>query len=93
MVKKALKAIVQGTVQGVFFRNFVKENSDKLGLKGFVRNLESGDVEIVAEGEKEDLQKLVELLKKGPEHAQIRNVAVSDRSWSGDFPDFKILRF
>lgn len=92
-MKKAAKFVVQGTVQGIFFRQFVKGHADNLKLRGFVRNLESGEVEIVVEGEAENLDRLLGFLKKGPEHAQIRNVKVEERKWSGDFDEFKILRF
>ena len=92
-MKKAGKFVVQGTVQGIFFRQFVKEHADDLKLRGFVRNLDSGKVEVVAEGEAESLGRLNEFLKKGPKHAQIRNVKVEKRKWSGDFDEFKILRF
>ena len=91
-MKKGAKIVISGTVQGVFYRQFVKDNVDEFGLKGFVRNLENGDVEIVVEGESENIKKLVEVLKKGPVHAQIRNVSVEERSYSGDFKEFKILR-
>jgi len=50
-MKKACRFIVKGTVQGIFFRQFVKTHADELKLRGFVRNLEDGTVEIVAEGE------------------------------------------
>jgi len=69
-MKKAAKIVVRGTVQGIFFRQFVKEHADDLKLRGFVRNLESGDVEIVVEGEDERIRRLVEFVKKGPKHAQ-----------------------
>lgn len=92
-MKKAGRFLVQGTVQGIFFRQFVKEHADKLKLKGFVRNLDSGEVEVVCEGEAESLDRLIKFLEKGPEHAQIRNVVVEERKWSGDFDEFKILRF
>ncbi len=93
MVKSAAKYLVQGTVQGVFFRQFVKENADKLQLKGYVRNSESGDVEVLAEGEKENLANFKAELKKGPPHSQIRNVSVEDKNFSGDFKEFKVIRF
>ena len=48
---KTLKIVISGVVQGVFFRKFVKENADELEVKGFVRNLDDGKVEIVIEGE------------------------------------------
>lgn len=92
-MKKGARFLVQGTVQGIFFRQFVKEHADELKLKGFVRNLESGDVEIVVEGEEENLKRLLGVVRKGPQHAQIRNVGVEERKWSGDFGEFKVLRF
>ncbi len=92
-MKKANRFIVQGTVQGVFFRQFVKEHADKLNLKGFVRNLDDGNVEIITEGEGEEIERFFRLIKKGPEHAQIRNVEREEKKWSGDFEGFKILKF
>jgi acylphosphatase len=92
-MKKAARLIVQGTVQGIFFRQFVKEHSDNLGLVGFVRNLEDGTVEIIIEGEAEQIERLVRFVQKGPEHSQIRNVKVEERKWTGDLKEFKILRF
>ena len=92
-MKKAMRILVQGTVQGVFFRQFVKENADKLELKGFVRNLTSGDVEVVVEGEGDAIARLTNILLKGPEHANIRNVQSEEKKWSGKFSEFKILKF
>ncbi len=92
-MKKAGRFVVQGTVQGIFFRQFVKTHAEELKLKGFVRNLESGEVEVIAEGEAEGLDRLLGFLKKGPAHAQIRNVSFEERKWEGDFREFKILRF
>lgn len=92
-MKKAARFVVQGTVQGIFFRQFVREHAEELKLRGFVRNLEDGTVEVIAEGEAESLSRLNGFLKIGPEHAQIRNVMIEERKWSGDFEEFKILRF
>ena len=55
-MKKAAKIIVKGTVQGIYFRQFVKEHADNLKLRGFCRNLDNGDVEVIVEGEKERIQ-------------------------------------
>ena len=93
MVKSALKIIVSGTVQGVFYRRFIKEKADKLGLKGFVRNLENGDVEIFVEGEKEKIKDFIEEAKKGPKYSLIKDVSIEEKKWTGDFKDFKILSF
>jgi acylphosphatase len=93
MVKKAAKFIVQGSVQGVFFRQFIKEKAETMELTGFTRNLTDGNVEIIVEGEGEKIEMFGNLLKQGPEHANIRNLQFEERKWSGDFKDFKILRF
>ena len=92
-MKKAARLVVQGTVQGIFFRQFVKGHADDLKLTGFVRNLENSNVEVIVEGEAESIERMVRFVKKGPEHSQIRNVVVEERKWSGDFGEFKILRF
>jgi acylphosphatase len=92
-MKGASRFVVQGTVQGIFYRQFVKEHADKLRLVGFVRNLTNGDIEVVVEGEKDHIERLANQLKKGPQHSQIRHVQSEERKWSGEFKEFKILRF
>ena len=92
-MKKAARVIVNGTVQGVFFRQFCKENADKLGLTGFVRNLTGGDVELVLEGEGGAIENIIAMVKKGPEHSMIKSVQVEERKWEGNLKGFKVLRF
>ncbi|MBU2576647.1 MAG: acylphosphatase [Nanoarchaeota archaeon] len=92
-MRKAAKIIVKGTVHGVFFRRFVKGHADDLKLKGLCRNLDDGNVEIIVEGEPEQIKRLIGFVEKGPAHAQIRGVDVSERKWEGDFTDFRTLRF
>ncbi len=92
-MKKAARFVVQGTVQGIFFRQFVKEHADNLKLSGFVRNLNGGNVEILVEGEQDQIDRLAGFVRKGPEHSQIRHVQIEERKWQGDFKEFKILRF
>ena len=70
-----LTAIVKGRVQGVGFRFFVYNAAQQLGLKGFVRNVYSGDVEVQAEGPDDKLQQLINVLRKGPGFAQVTEVA------------------
>ena len=89
-MKKSVRLYIQGTVQGVFFRNFIKENAEKDDVRGFVRNLEDGKVEVFAEGEMENVDSLIELCKKGPKHSQIRKVDVKEEKLQ-DFKEFKIL--
>ena len=52
---KTLKILITGTVQGVFFRNFIKEEAEKLELKGYVRNLPDKRIELVIEGRDESV--------------------------------------
>ena len=47
---KTLRISITGTVQGVFFRTYIKEKADELKVRGFARNLEDGRVEVIAEG-------------------------------------------
>jgi acylphosphatase len=92
-MRGAAKIIVKGTVQSIFFRNFVKEKADGLAIKGLARSLENGDVEIIAEGEKENIEKFIVEVKQGPKYSQIRSVTAEERKWTGDLKDFKVLRF
>jgi acylphosphatase len=88
-----LSVTIYGRVQGVFFRYFVRNEARELGLKGYVRNLASGDaVEVQAEGEKRRLNKLLGQLKAGPPGAQVERVEVKWADYSGQFDDF-IVRY
>ena len=89
-MKKAVRLYITGTVQGLFFRQFVKDNAERNNVHGFVRNLEDGRVEIFAEGDNNDVEKMIELCKKGPKHSQIENVEIKEEKIQ-DFREFKIL--
>jgi len=65
-MKKAVRLYIDGTVQGIFFRMFVKENAEKYNVKGFIRNLENGKIEVFLEGNIDEVIKMIELCKKGP---------------------------
>lgn len=82
--------IVTGRVQGVFFRDFTRENAIKLGLTGWVRNLPNGSVESMVEGEKDDILKLIEHLKQGPSVASVKGVKVNWQKYIGKGTDFSI---
>lgn len=86
-----LSATVYGRVQGVFFRYFVRNIARNLGLKGYVCNLAGGDaVEVQAEGEKQQLEKLIEQLKIGPPGARVKRVEINWSDYSGQFTTFSI---
>lgn len=69
-----LHFLVQGRVQGVGFRWFVQREASELGLRGWVRNTEDGDVELVAAGEAADLSELRASLKRGPRGSRVDRV-------------------
>lgn len=89
-MKKSVRLYIDGTVQGVFFRMFVKENAERYNVKGFVRNLESGKIEVFLEGDANSVNKMIELCKQGPKHSQIRNVEIRPERFQ-DLKVFKIL--
>ena len=92
MAEKAhLSAKVHGHVQGVYFRYFVYDMAKDLELKGYVRNLPGGDaVEVQAEGDREQLDKLVEQLQIGPPGARVRKLETNWSKYSGQFSDFRV---
>jgi len=89
-MKKSVRMYIDGVVQDVFFRGFVKENAERHNVKGFVRNLEDGRVEIFLEGDNEDVNKVTELCKKGPKQSQIKGIDIRPEKFQ-DFKTFKIL--
>ncbi len=89
-MKKSVRLYISGTVQGIFFRQFVKENAERYNVKGFVRNLEDGRVEVFAEGNQEEVEKLIELCKQGPRHSKIDKVDIREEKFQ-DLKEFKLL--
>lgn len=89
-MKKSVRVYITGTVQGVFYRGFIKENAEKHNIKGFVRNLEDGRVEAFFEGNGDEVNKMIEICKKGPKHSKVRNVEIKPERYQ-DFKTFKVL--
>ena len=87
-----LHAIVEGRVQGVSFRYFVERNAISLNLTGWVRNRWEGTVELAAEGKREDLDKLVVALQRGPRSAFVSKVKTTWHPATGEFHGFSIRR-
>ena len=73
---KAMRVLVSGTVQGVFFRQSTSQQAIDLGIKGWVRNLEDGRVECKAVGPEKDLLILLHWMGKGPVRAKVERVDV-----------------
>jgi undecaprenyl diphosphate synthase len=93
MIKKKIKEIkieVYGRVQGVNFRHFILKNALKLNLKGFVRNLKNGNVLILAQGKKEDLDNFLEIVQKGPFLSNVEGLSFLWKEFSEKYKDFEI---
>lgn len=90
MPYEAVHIIVSGRVQGVGFRYFVREKAFSLGIKGWVRNKGNGDVEILAEGEKDTLVFFIEAVRNGPTFANVEELREDRVDYSGDFNTFLI---
>lgn len=72
------RIIVSGRVQGVFYRGWTVDAARSLGLAGWVRNLQSGDVEILAIGEEQAVQALIERCRSGPPAASVDEISVEE---------------
>ena len=82
-MKVKAQVVVSGMVKGVFFRLSIRSRAKMLGLRGWVRNT-GDDVEALLQGEKEDIEKVIEFCRQGPSGAVVENVSVE---WSDPEPD------
>lgn len=69
---------VSGRVQGVFYRASTQKKAESLGLSGWVRNLDCGDVELEVQGNAKSVDELAEWLRVGPENARVDDVHMMD---------------
>lgn len=90
MAIKRIRAVVQGRVQGVFFRAYTQEEAQRLGLVGWVRNRPDGAVEAVAEGEAEQVDQLASWLRQGPPSARVSGLEIKAEEPEGDLLSFDI---
>lgn len=87
---KRIHLIISGDVQGVFFRHNTNKVANKLSLRGFVKNLPNGTVEVVAEGDEYKLKELIEFCKKGPIGAYVKDVKIGYEKARNEFESFSI---
>jgi acylphosphatase len=87
----SVRAVVYGRVQGVFFRAFASGQARGLGLSGYVRNLPAEEaLEVQAEGERKQLEKLVSLLEVGPPAAGVEKLVTTWSEYTGGYSGFSI---
>jgi acylphosphatase len=90
MEKARARVIVEGRVQGVFFRAHTQEMAYLLSLKGWVKNRRDGRVEALFEGDKAKVDEMIQWCHRGPSEARVTNVRVIWEEFAGEFKDFSI---
>ncbi|MDD3520774.1 MAG: acylphosphatase [Actinomycetota bacterium] len=90
-MKKCIEILLEGRVQGVGFRNFTLNIALRHDIKGYVKNTHEGNLEIVCCGSREDVDKFVNEIKRGPSFAFISKIRINDYADNVNFKDFKII--
>jgi acylphosphatase len=83
--------IIKGKVQGVFFRASAKDVADDIGVKGWVKNTEEGDVEVMGTGTDEQIQAFIQWCKTGPRRAVVTGVEITYVD-QANFKSFDVIR-
>lgn len=90
-MKKSTRLFLTGSVQSLFFEQFILDNAKKFGVKGYLRKLEDGRMEIFIEGDNDHVEEMRAVCKRGTQYANIRTVEEKEEKFQ-DFKDFKIVR-
>ncbi|MFP3928550.1 MAG: acylphosphatase [Desulfobacteraceae bacterium] len=85
-----LRLIIEGRVQGVFFRDSTRMKAEELGVKGWVRNRRDGTVEVVAEGPEDKVLELAAWCRQGPRAARVERVQEIPEAYKGEFASFSV---
>lgn len=91
MEKARAHVYISGFVQGVFFRHNTRERAISLDVRGWVRNLRDGRVECAFEGDRDQVEKMLEWCKVGPPGAEVMKVDVEWEPYKGEFTGFSVL--
>lgn len=87
---KYLEIVVSGRVQGVCYRAFTLKQANKLGIKGYAKNLVNGNVKVVAFGQDNALDNFINLLKEGPSMARVDDMQISELIPGNKYSHFRI---
>ena len=90
MVEESVHILVTGKVQGVFFRQATKVIAIKNHVTGWVKNLESGQVEILLEGEDQNVNSIVEWCHNGPANSRVDEIKIEQQKFSGQYSNFEV---
>lgn len=87
--QKTLRLVIHGRVQGVFFRDSMRREAQRLGVAGWVRNRSDGSVEAAVHGESADVDTIVRWARRGPERAQVEQVEIEPDE--GSYTNFEVI--
>jgi acylphosphatase len=90
MALKSVHLVIEGRVQGVFFRQSMKKVAVAYGVSGWVKNLPSGEVEALVQGEDRAVDNVVEWCKSGPDRAYVENVSVAELEPVDNLAGFRV---
>ena len=91
---KKIQAIASGKVQGVGYRMYTQSKAEELGVVGFVQNLMDSTVKIVAAGEDDKVDALINWAKSGSPAAEVKDLQTEAIEYqNGEFDCFEIRRF
>jgi len=88
-LNKTLRLVIHGRVQGVFFRDSMRREAQKLSVSGWVRNSSDGTVEAVVHGEPAAVDAIVRWAQHGPQHAQVVGVEIGP--YGGSYTSFEVI--
>ena len=82
--------IITGRVQGVGFRYYATRYAENIGIRGYVKNLADGSVEILAEGEEEQIEQFKDRLEKGSGYARIDDISITFKPYEAKYQTFGV---
>jgi len=88
--KVRARVVVEGRVQGVFFRHHTREAAFRVGVNGWVKNRRDGTVEAVFEGDRDRVDQMIQWCHRGPPEAWVKKVHVAWEIYTGEFCDFSV---
>ena len=89
MNRQTLHLVIHGRVQGVFFRDSMRREAQRLGISGWVRNRSDGTVEAAVQGESADVDTIVRWARRGPDRAQVERVEIEPHD--GSYSNFEVI--
>jgi acylphosphatase len=91
-MKKRVHVWIEGRVQGVFFRAYMRDAAKKEGVRGWVRNTPDGRVEAIMEGEADAVDRMIQWCHRGSPLSRVDDVIVEEELFKDEFSDFVIVR-